>query len=154
VYEVLAWNFGKPYSIDHVTVEGAQMQNDHRVKIAGGSSPSISLTLIAGNVQVQGVVKRAGKGVVGAMVVLVPGAVLQHPAVSSEIGRLWWCQSQNSSGRSANRAHRGTPRPGQTCWAALKPPNRTKSIAQRFREAVPSYETMEKIPTFRAPCHR
>lgn len=72
VYEVLAWNFGKPYSIDHVTVEGAQVQDDHRVKIAGGSSPSISLTLIPGNVQVQGVVKRVGKEVAGAMVVLVP----------------------------------------------------------------------------------
>jgi hypothetical protein len=71
VYEVLAWNFGKPYSIDHMAVEGAQLQ-DHKVKVAGGSSPSISLTLIAGSVQVQGVVKRAGKGVAGAMVVLVP----------------------------------------------------------------------------------
>lgn len=71
VYDVLAWNFGKPYSIDRMAVEGAQVQ-DHKVKIAGGSSPSISLTLIEGNVQVQGVAKRAGKGVAGAMVVLVP----------------------------------------------------------------------------------
>jgi hypothetical protein len=40
--------------------------------IAGGSSPSISLSLVAGNAQIDGVVKRAGKGVAGAMVVLVP----------------------------------------------------------------------------------
>jgi len=71
VYEVLAWNFGKPYSIDRMAVEGAQAQG-HKVKIAGGSSPSISLTLVEGSVQVHGVVKRAGKGVAGAMVVLVP----------------------------------------------------------------------------------
>lgn len=71
VYDVLAWNFGKPYSIDGMTVDGAQVQ-DHKVKVAAGSSPSISLTLIEGSVQVQGVVKGAGKGAAGAMVVLVP----------------------------------------------------------------------------------
>jgi hypothetical protein len=41
-------------------------------RIASGSSPSISLALQAGNAQVQEVVERAGKGVAGAMVVLVP----------------------------------------------------------------------------------
>jgi hypothetical protein len=71
VYDVVAGNFGKPYSIDRMAVEGAQVQG-HKVKIAAGSSPSISLTLIEGSVQVQGVVKRAGKGVAEAMVVLVP----------------------------------------------------------------------------------
>jgi hypothetical protein len=71
VYDVLAWNFGKPYSIDRMAVDGVQVQ-DHQVKVAGGYSPSISLTLIEGSVQVQGVVKRAGKGAAGAMVVLVP----------------------------------------------------------------------------------
>ena len=77
VYDVLAWNFGKPYSIDRMTVDGAQVQG-HKVKIAAGSSPSISLTLIEGSVQVQGVVKRAGKGVAGAMVVLVPNDPDSH----------------------------------------------------------------------------
>jgi uncharacterized surface anchored protein len=71
VYEVLAWNFGKPYSIDHMTVEGVRVQG-HKITIASGSSPSISLTLVAGSAQVQGIVKREGKGVAGAMVVLVP----------------------------------------------------------------------------------
>lgn len=71
LYDVLVWNFGKPYSIDRIAAEGAQVHG-HNVKIASGSSPSISLTLVAGNTQVQGVVKRAGKGVAGAMVVLVP----------------------------------------------------------------------------------
>ena len=77
VYDVLAWNFGKPYSIDRMTVDGAQVQG-HKVKIAAASSPSISLTLIEGSVQVQGVVKRAGKGVAGAMVVLVPNDPDSH----------------------------------------------------------------------------
>jgi hypothetical protein len=71
VYDVLTWNFGKPYSIEHLAADGAHVHG-HMVTIASGSSPSISLTLVAGNTQVQGVVKRAGKGVAGAMVVLVP----------------------------------------------------------------------------------
>jgi hypothetical protein len=71
VYDVLAWNFGKPYSIDRMAVDGAQVR-DHKVKVTSGSSPSISLTLVDGSVQVQGVVKRVGKEVAGAMVVLVP----------------------------------------------------------------------------------
>ena len=71
MYDVLAWNFGKPYSIDRMAVDGAQVR-DHKVKVTSGSSPSISLTLVDGSVQVQGVVKRVGKEVAGAMVVLVP----------------------------------------------------------------------------------
>jgi hypothetical protein len=71
VYEVLAWNLGKPYSIDRISAEGAQIQG-HKVIVTGGSSPSVSLTLVAGNVEIEGIVKRAGKGVAGAMVVLVP----------------------------------------------------------------------------------
>jgi hypothetical protein len=59
-----------PCSIDRMAVEGAQVQG-LKVEIAAGSSPSISLTLIEGSVQVQGVVRRAGKGAAGAMVVLV-----------------------------------------------------------------------------------
>jgi hypothetical protein len=42
------------------------------VAIPGGSSPSIAITLAAGDTEVKGVVKRAGKGIAGAMVVLVP----------------------------------------------------------------------------------
>jgi hypothetical protein len=71
VYDVLTWNFGKVYSIDHMTVDGVRVQG-HKITIASGSAPSISLTLVAGNAQVQGIVKRAGIRVAGAMVVLVP----------------------------------------------------------------------------------
>jgi hypothetical protein len=75
------WNFGKPYSIDHMVVDGVHMQHS-KVTIASGSSPSISLTLVAGNVQAQGVVKRAGNGVAGAMVVLVPKDPERHRDLS------------------------------------------------------------------------
>jgi hypothetical protein len=70
-YDVLVWNFGKPYSVDGMAVDGVHVQG-HRVTIASGSSPSVLLTLMAGNAQVQGVVERAGRGIAGAMVVLVP----------------------------------------------------------------------------------
>lgn len=82
VYEILAWNFGKPYSIDHMTAQGAHVQG-HSVTIAGGSSPSVSVTLVGGDNQLQGVVKRAGKGFAGAMVVLVP----KRPELHSDLFR-------------------------------------------------------------------
>ena len=71
VYDVQAWNFGKAYTIDHLTVEGTRIRG-HKVTIPAGSLPSISLALVPGDAQIQGVVNRAGKGVAGAMVVLVP----------------------------------------------------------------------------------
>jgi protocatechuate 3,4-dioxygenase beta subunit len=71
VYDVQAWNFGKAYTIDHMTLDGVLIKG-HRVTIAPGSLPSIALTLVSGDAQIQGVVRRGGKGVAGAMVVLVP----------------------------------------------------------------------------------
>ena len=47
-------------------------------RAASGSSPSIALTLVAGNAQIQGVVKWAGEGVTGVMVVLVPKDPARH----------------------------------------------------------------------------
>jgi hypothetical protein len=71
VYDVQVWNFGKAYTIDHLTFEGAIVKG-HKVTILAGSLPSISLALVPGDAQIQGVVTREGKGVAGAMVVLVP----------------------------------------------------------------------------------
>ena len=71
VYDVATWNFGKAYSVDHMTVNGALVKG-RRVTIIAGSLPSISIALVPGDAQINGVVKRAGKGVAGAMVVLVP----------------------------------------------------------------------------------
>jgi hypothetical protein len=70
-YEVLVQTFGKPYSIAHMAAEGGQVSG-HTLTVALGSSPSISLTLVGGDVDVQGTVKKAGVGFAGAMVVLVP----------------------------------------------------------------------------------
>jgi hypothetical protein len=70
-YEVAVWGGGKPYSILRMSAEGAEVSG-HTITLAGASSPSISLTLIGGSVEVQGIVKRAGKAFAGAMVVLVP----------------------------------------------------------------------------------
>jgi hypothetical protein len=70
-YEVLVRSSGTPYSIAHMSAEGAQVSG-HTLTVAAGSSPSLSLTLVGGSVEVQGTVKRAGKAFAGAMVVLVP----------------------------------------------------------------------------------
>jgi hypothetical protein len=70
-YEVLVEAEAKPYSIAHIAAEGGQVAG-HTLTVAAGSSPSVSLTLVGGNVDVQGTAKKAGNGFAGAMVVLVP----------------------------------------------------------------------------------
>jgi hypothetical protein len=70
-YGVLLWGSRKPYSIAHMTADGAQVVG-HTVTVTAGASVSLTLTLVPGNVDVQGIVKRAGKPFAGAMVVLVP----------------------------------------------------------------------------------
>jgi hypothetical protein len=71
VYDVETWNFGNAYAVDQMTVNGVSVKG-HRVAIAAGSSPSISIALVPGDAQVNGIVHRGGKGVAGAMIVLVP----------------------------------------------------------------------------------
>lgn len=70
-YEVLVWGPPKPYSIAHMSAEGATVSG-HTLTVPAGSSPSVTLTLVGGSVQVDGTAKRAGKPIAGAMVVLVP----------------------------------------------------------------------------------
>jgi hypothetical protein len=70
-YEVLVAGPTKPYSIAHIASEGGEVSG-HTLTVAAGSSPSLSLTLVGGSVEVQGIAKRAGKAFAGAMVVLVP----------------------------------------------------------------------------------
>jgi hypothetical protein len=70
-YDVVVGSPGKPYSIAHMAAEGADASG-HTLTVAAGSAPSVSLTLVGGSVEVQGVAKRAGKAFAGAMVVLVP----------------------------------------------------------------------------------
>jgi hypothetical protein len=70
-YEMLAWGTRKVYSIARATAEGAEVSG-HSIILAPGASASASITLVQGSVEVEGVVKKAGKGFAGAMVVLVP----------------------------------------------------------------------------------
>jgi hypothetical protein len=70
-YDVLVWGARKPYSIARMTAAGAEVSG-RSVVLGPGASASASLTLVAGSVEVEGVVKKAGRGFAGAMVVLVP----------------------------------------------------------------------------------
>jgi hypothetical protein len=69
-YEVLVWK-DKPYSIAQISAEGAEVSG-HNITLTAGSSPSVSLTVVGGGLNVEGTAKRAGKPFAGAMVVLVP----------------------------------------------------------------------------------
>lgn len=70
-YDVVLWGSRRPYSISQMTAEGAEVAG-HSIILGAGASASVSLTLVAGSVEVEGVVKKAGKSFAGAMVVLVP----------------------------------------------------------------------------------
>jgi Carboxypeptidase regulatory-like domain len=70
-YELVIWSNAKRYSIAHAAAEGAEISG-HTLTVTPGESPSVSVTLVGGNAEIQGIVKKAGKGVAGAMVVLVP----------------------------------------------------------------------------------
>ena len=71
-YEVVFWGARKPYSILHMSAEGAEVAG-HTLIVKAGGSPSLAITLTTGSGDIQGTVQRAGKGFAGAMVVLVPG---------------------------------------------------------------------------------
>jgi hypothetical protein len=70
-YDVLVWGSNKPYSIAHISAEGAEVSG-HSLTVTAGSSPSVSLTVVGGSLNVEGTAKRAGKPFAQAMVVLVP----------------------------------------------------------------------------------
>lgn len=71
-YEVVVYAFnGRNYSVESMSAEGAEVSG-HSFTLTAGSSPVLTVTVVAGSAEVNGIVKRAGKGVAGAMVVLVP----------------------------------------------------------------------------------
>jgi hypothetical protein len=76
-YEVISWNFGRPYGIAHIAAEGCDLSG-HMVTIDAGANVSIAVTLAAGVGTVEGIVKRGGKPLAGAMVVLVPNDPAGH----------------------------------------------------------------------------
>jgi uncharacterized surface anchored protein len=81
-YEVEIWGGGKLYSISRMSAQGAEVAG-RTLTVAPGSSPTVSLTLVSGSVEVEGVAKKAGKGFAGAMVVLVP----KNPEVDHDLFR-------------------------------------------------------------------
>ena len=81
-YEVMVFGGGKRYSISRITAEGADVSG-HTLTVTAGSSPSISLTVVGGSVEVEGTAKKDGKGFAGAMVVLVP----KNPEVDHDLFR-------------------------------------------------------------------
>jgi hypothetical protein len=76
-YEIIQWNFGRSYTIANLSAENSQLSG-HVINLESGSTPKISLTLVGGNVSISGVVKRDGKPVAGAMVVLIPQSPADH----------------------------------------------------------------------------
>lgn len=70
-YELVVAGSGKRYSISQLIADSAEVSG-HVINIAAGALLSLSVTVTAGSVDVQGTVKRAGKPFAGAMVVLIP----------------------------------------------------------------------------------
>jgi uncharacterized surface anchored protein len=81
-YEISVWGASTRYFISHLSAEGASVSG-HALNIAAASNSSASLTLITGNADVSGKVTHAGKGLAGAMVVLVPN----DPELDSDLFR-------------------------------------------------------------------
>lgn len=80
-YDVRVFGGGKQYVIVGMSAEGAQVKG-HTVTVPASASASVALTLATG-VEVQGVVKKAGKPFPEAMVVLVP----KNPGENQELFR-------------------------------------------------------------------
>jgi len=81
-YEVLAGSQNVSYAVVKVATDG-QVGSGHTLKVAPGTSPAVTLTLASGSGRVEGFAKLEGKGVAGAMVVLIP----KHPEANLELFR-------------------------------------------------------------------
>lgn len=81
-YELVAGSRGDTYSVARITSDGHETSG-HTLKVPAGSSLIVSLTLVAGTGRVEGLAKRAGKAVAGAMVVLIP----KHPEANRDLFR-------------------------------------------------------------------
>lgn len=70
-FDVLADSQNEIYTVTRIAWDGGQISG-RTVNVPAGASLSVRLTLTGGSVRVEGFAKRAGKGVAGAMVVLIP----------------------------------------------------------------------------------
>jgi hypothetical protein len=82
LYNVIAGGGGKNFFVVKVSVAGGQSL-EHSLDVPAGVALDVSLSLIGDTVNVEGFVKREGKAVAGAMVVLVP----KNPEQNRELFR-------------------------------------------------------------------
>jgi hypothetical protein len=76
-YNLLAATPGKDYAVTQIT-SGGHRSNGHSLDIVPGSTIKGDVTLLSGTGTIEGFAKRAGKGVPGAMIVLVPKDAEAH----------------------------------------------------------------------------
>lgn len=81
-YEVLAGAPSKAYAVVGIT-SGDSQTHGHTLTVPEGASLTVSLSLVEGKVNVEGLAKRAGKPASGAMIVLVP----KDPEANHELFR-------------------------------------------------------------------
>lgn len=70
-YQVVVWGARKPVVVASLSSQDADVAG-HTLVVHPGTSPTLSVTLSAGESDLNGTVKRAGKPFAGAMVVLIP----------------------------------------------------------------------------------
>ena len=107
-YNLLAATPGMDYEVTQITIGGSPGKGN-ALEIGAGSTIEGEVTLIGGSGRVQGVAKRNGKGVAGAMIVLVPNG----PDANSELFR----RDQSESHGSFSL---GTIIPGQYTIVAIE----------------------------------
>ena len=81
-YEVVTGSSTNSYAVVQITSQD-HASSGHTLKVPAATSLSISLSLVGGNAVVEGYAKQAGKGIAGAMVVLIP----KHPEANRELFR-------------------------------------------------------------------
>lgn len=81
-YQVLAGSPQRAYAVISISSQGAQTSG-HVLPVAPGAALTVGLTLAQGLANLEGFVKKSGKGVAGAMVVLVP----KNPELNRELFR-------------------------------------------------------------------
>ena len=70
-YDLLAGSQSEVYSVERISWDGGGTPG-RTLNVPAGASLSVSISLVGGSVTVEGFAKRDGKGVSGAMVVLIP----------------------------------------------------------------------------------
>jgi hypothetical protein len=81
-YDLIAGSPDKRYSVVGIASQGRETPG-HTLTIPPGVSLSVDVSIVSGNMRVEGFAELAGKGAAGAMVVLVPG----HPESNRELFR-------------------------------------------------------------------